>query len=80
MALAAEPAANVRERANAMATILLPIGLLAAVALVVAILYLARSQLAMPAMIKAALRRGVLHRLPAHRGTGDGSLSAPRRR
>ena len=56
-ALAAQSATNFKQRTGTMVAILLPIGLLAAVVLAAAVLYLARSQLAMPAMIKAALRR-----------------------
>jgi sensor c-di-GMP phosphodiesterase-like protein len=56
-ALAAEPAEFVYERAKATAVILMPIGLVAAGVLALAIVYLVRIQLAMPAVIRTALRR-----------------------
>ena len=59
-AVAAVPLHYVRDRSQEVATMLVPIGLLAGVALALAIAYLAQQQMALPAAVKAALRRGEL--------------------
>jgi sensor c-di-GMP phosphodiesterase-like protein len=55
--IAAVPLTYLRIRSQDMALRLVPAGLLAGLALGVAILYLARQQLALPAAVRAALRR-----------------------
>ena len=59
-AVAAVPLHYVRDRSQHVANLLVPIGLVAGVALALAISYLASQQLALPAAVKAALRRGEL--------------------
>jgi sensor c-di-GMP phosphodiesterase-like protein len=65
-AIAALPLAYVQAQTRAVAAILLPVGLLAGIVLAIVALHLGRLQLAMPAMIKAALKRNefVLHYQP----------------
>lgn len=55
--LAALPIHHLRERARAVALVLVPAGLAAGALLVWAILYAVRMQLALPAVLKVALRR-----------------------
>jgi len=59
-AVAAVPQHYVRDRSQDVAMLLVPIGLVAGVALALAISYLASQQLALPAAVRAALRRGEL--------------------
>ncbi|MGE0254261.1 MAG: EAL domain-containing protein [Alphaproteobacteria bacterium] len=56
-AMAAVPYAYVAQSTRALAMWLVPIGLAAGIALALAVLYLARSQMAMPTVIRTALRR-----------------------
>lgn len=56
-ALAAAPTTSISERLRQTALLLVPVGLVAGLILAVAVLHLARQQLAMPAVIRAALRR-----------------------
>jgi len=56
-AIAALPLAYVQAQTRAVAVILLPVGMLAGIVLAMVALYLGRMQLAMPAVIKGALRR-----------------------
>lgn len=56
--LAAIPAFYIDERTREFAAWLVPIGLLGGILLALAVLYLAKVQLAMPAMLRTALRRG----------------------
>jgi sensor c-di-GMP phosphodiesterase-like protein len=56
-AFAAIPAANVNEGLRRTALILVPIGVAAGLALALAVLHLARQQLALPAVLKVALKR-----------------------
>jgi sensor c-di-GMP phosphodiesterase-like protein len=55
--IAALPLAYVQAQTRAVAVILLPVGMLAGIVLAMVALYLGRMQLAMPAVIKSALRR-----------------------
>ncbi len=55
--ISAVPVAHLRERNWETTLVLVPIGLIAAMVLASAVLYLARLQLALPAVIKSALRR-----------------------
>ena len=59
-AVAAVPLHYVRDRSRDVANLLVPIGLAAGVALALAISYLASQQMALPAAVKSALRRGEL--------------------
>jgi c-di-GMP phosphodiesterase len=56
-AAAAAPIALVDQRVKSLATLLVPIGTAAGIVLALAILYLGKVQLAMPALIRSALRR-----------------------
>lgn len=56
-AVAAVPLINLDQQTRATATLLVPIGVVAGIVLAFAILSLARQQLAMPAILKAALKR-----------------------
>jgi sensor c-di-GMP phosphodiesterase-like protein len=56
-AIAALPLTYVQAQTRAVAVILLPVGMLAGIVLAMVALYLGRMQLAMPAVIKGALRR-----------------------
>ncbi|MBQ5949186.1 EAL domain-containing protein [Massilia sp. ST3] len=60
VALAAVPLRYVRDRSQDVALFLVPLGLVAGILLAWAIFYLARQQMALPAAVKAALRRGEL--------------------
>lgn len=57
VALAAEPKAVLDQGTKDVALVLVPIAVVAALGLAFVVLYLARMQLAMPALIKSALRR-----------------------
>jgi sensor c-di-GMP phosphodiesterase-like protein len=57
-AYAAIPAGRVNDGLRRFALVLVPIGLLAGAVLAWAVLYLARQQLALPAVLKVALKRG----------------------
>jgi sensor c-di-GMP phosphodiesterase-like protein len=59
-AVAAVPLHYVNDRSRNVATFLVPLGLAAGVALALAISFLARQQMALPAAVKAALRRDEL--------------------
>jgi sensor c-di-GMP phosphodiesterase-like protein len=65
-AIAALPLAYVRAQTRSVAAILLPVGMAAGIALAMAALYLSRLQMAMPAVIKTALKRNefMLHYQP----------------
>jgi sensor c-di-GMP phosphodiesterase-like protein len=65
-AIAALPLAYVRAQTRSVAAILLPVGMAAGIALAIAALYLSRLQMAMPAVIKTALKRNefMLHYQP----------------
>ncbi len=56
-AYAAVPESNVAAGLRHFATVLVPIGILAGLALALTVLYVARSQLSLPAVLKLALRR-----------------------
>lgn len=62
-ALAAEPKANLDRHAREAAFVVGPIAAIAALGLTFAVLYVARTQFAIPAMIKAALRRNEFYLL-----------------
>ena len=57
-AIAALPISELVKRTRDAALVIVPVGVLASVVLAVAIIYLAKLQLAMPAVIKTALKRG----------------------
>jgi sensor c-di-GMP phosphodiesterase-like protein len=57
-AVSALPVSHLAERVRSVAMIAVPVGVLASIILAVALFYLARQQLALPAIIKGALRRG----------------------
>jgi sensor c-di-GMP phosphodiesterase-like protein len=59
-ALAAVPMRNLDRRLRSMALLLLPVGAIAGIALALAVGYLARTQMAMPALLRTALRRDEL--------------------
>lgn len=57
IAMAAIPAAQLDVRTGQIAAVVIPVGIAAGILLAFAVLYLARSQMALPAVIKSALKR-----------------------